>query len=260
MKRTVILATALAAVVPLAACGGSGSTSAASTGSASTVSMTITVLAAASLKESFDQIAAAYQAAHPGVTVKISYGGSSSLAQQITQGAPVDLFAAASTTTMKTATASGRMETPVTFATNSLEIAVPASNPAKVAALSDLTKSSVKVALCQAAVPCGAAAQKVLTKAGLTVKPVTLEGDVKSVLTKVSLGEVDAGLVYVTDVAAAGSKVKGITIPAAQNATTDYPIAVVKDGPSASAAKDLEAYVTSAEGEKMLASHGFGRA
>lgn len=278
MKRTLVAATALAAVLPLAACGGSSSSSTSSSSTttatgtapasssdasgASTApagSTTITVLAAASLKESFDEIAANYQKAHPGTTVKISYGGSSALAQQIVQGSPVDLFAAASTTTMETATTSGRMESPVTFATNSLEIAVPPSNPGKVTALSDLTKSSVKVALCQPAVPCGTAATKVLAKQKLTTKPVTLEADVKSVLTKVSLGEVDAGLVYVTDVEAAGSKVKGITIPADQNTTTKYPIAVVKDGPQAAAAKDFQAYVTSDAGEKVLASHGFAR-
>ncbi|MCU1688250.1 MAG: modA [Jatrophihabitantaceae bacterium] len=224
----------------------------------STLSGTIVVSAAASLTGTFDQIKADFTKANPGVTVTISYGGSDTLAAQINAGAPVDVFAAASDKTMALVVDGGNAASTATrFATNTLEIAVPKDNPAKIAALADLARSGVKLALCAPTVPCGAASAKVLAAANLTVTPVTQEQDVKSVLTKVQLGEVDAGLVYKTDVIAAGSTIKGIAFPEAAGAATNYPVVVCKQAPNAAVAKAFVDYVLSAAGQKVLAAAGF---
>ena len=197
--------------------------------------------------------------ANPGVTVTFSFGPSSGLAEQITQGAPADVFASASTKNMDQVVQSGAATAPKPFASNQMEIAVPPDNPAHVAGVKDLARSGVKVALCQAQVPCGATAAKVFDKAGVTVTPVTEEVDVKSVLAKVSLGEVDAGVVYVTDVRSAGSKVRGIPIPADINASTSYPIATLAKAPNPAAAKAFTGLVLSAAGQQVLAADGFAK-
>jgi molybdate transport system substrate-binding protein len=144
-----------------------------------------------------------------------------------------------------------------TFANNVMEIAVPPDNPANVASVADMAKSGVKVALCQPQVPCGTVAAQVLKNAKVTLKPVTLGPDVKSVLTSVQLGEVDAGMVYKTDVQAAGTKVKGVVIPTDQNASTSYPIASLSKAPNAAGAAAFVDYVLSADGEKVLSAAGF---
>jgi molybdate transport system substrate-binding protein len=138
-----------------------------------------------------------------------------------------------------------------------MEVAVPPANPAGVTSVDSLAKSSVKIALCQPQVPCGVVAAQVFKNAKLTVKPVTLEPDVKSVLTKVELGDVDAGMVYVTDVLAAGSKVKGVKIPSDENASTTYPIAAVSKSSHLATAQAFVAYVLSPAGQKVLAADGF---
>jgi len=242
--------------------GGAGATpstgGSAAAGSATPVPTgAITVFAAASLTEVMTTIARQFEAAHPGTTVTLSFGSSSTLATQITQGAPADVFAAASTATMQTVVDAGAAAAPVPFARNVLEIAVPPDNPGHVAALADLASSDVTVALCQPEVPCGAAATAVLAKAGLTVRPVTLEADVKATLTKVELDEVDAGLVYATDVRAAGAKVRGIEIPADVNATTSYPIATVAASTEPALAAAFVDYVLSAGGASVLTAAGF---
>jgi molybdate transport system substrate-binding protein len=145
----------------------------------------------------------------------------------------------------------------VDFAKNTAEVAVPPSNPANVTSVNDLAKSSVKVALCQPQVPCGVVAAGVFKNVGITVKPVTLQPDVKSVLTQVELGNVDAGMVYVTDVKAAGAKVKGVTIPASENASTLYPIATVSSSTHQAEAQAFAAYVLSPAGQQVLAAAGF---
>src|SRR5262249_3149854 len=155
------------------------------------------------------------------------------LATQITEGAPADVFAAASPATMKTVTDAGLASAPTVFVKNKLQIAVPPDNPAKVESLKDLTDPKVKVALCAEQVPCGAAAIKALDAAGLKITPVTLEQDVKATLTKVELGEVDAALVYQTDVLASAGKVTGIAFPEADQAINDYPIAALTKAPAA---------------------------
>jgi len=259
-RRSVLTGLAAGAVLAVAACGSSGSSTATpGQGSSPAVGGTVTVFAAASLKEAFTTLGAQFEKQHPGTHVVFSFGPSSGLAQQVTQGAPADVFASASTKNMDQVVQSGAATAPKPFASNQMEIAVPPDNPAHVAGVKDLARSGVKVALCQAQVPCGATAAKVFDKAGVTVTPVTEEVDVKSVLAKVSLGEVDAGVVYVTDVRSAGSKVRGIPIPADINASTSYPIATLAKAPNPAAAKAFTGLVLSAAGQQVLAADGFAK-
>ncbi|MBO0831244.1 MAG: molybdate ABC transporter substrate-binding protein [Actinobacteria bacterium] len=257
MRRFAVVAVGLA----VAAVAGCGSGSPSSTGTSSSpkpaTTGTITVFAAASLMGSFTQIGKQFEAAHPGDTVKFSFASSSSLATQITSGAPADVFASAAPTNMDTVVTAGDASNPQDFAKNTAEIAVPPNNPAHVTSVADLANSSVKVALCQPQVPCGVVAAGVFKNAGITVKPVTLEPDVKSTLTQVELGNVDAGVVYVTDVLAAGAKVKGITIPASDNASTLYPIAAISNSKNLSIAQQFVAYVLSPAGQQVLTAAGF---
>jgi molybdate transport system substrate-binding protein len=258
MRRFAVIAASLA-VVAMAGCSSSGSPSSSSTSSSSepAATGTITVFAAASLQGSFTTLGQQFDAAHPGDTVKFSFGPSSGLATEITSGAPADVFASASPKNMDTVVAAGDASNPQDFAKNTAEIAVPPSNPANVTSLTDLAKSSVKVATCQPQVPCGVLASEVIKNAGITVKPVTQEPDVKSTLNQVELGNVDAGIVYVTDVMAAGAKVKGITIPANDNASTLYPIASITNSKHLSVAQQFVAYVLSPTGQQVLATAGF---
>jgi molybdate transport system substrate-binding protein len=264
MKRLLGTVAAVASLALAAGCGDSGNDTASGSGSGSSapapsgaVSGTVTVFAAASLTETFTTLGQQFEAAHPGTTVKFNFAASSSLAENIIQGAPADVFASASPTTMKQVVDSGDATDSETFADNVMQIAVPPDNPANVTQLSDLAKPGVKVALCQPQVPCGTVAAQVFTNANIAVKPVTQGADVKSVLTTVQLGEVDAGVVYKTDVRAAGPEVKGIEIPADQNASTSYPIAALSKAPNAAGAAAFVAYVLSADGEKVLAQAGF---
>jgi len=267
MRRFALTIAALA-VAAVAGCSSSSTSSPSSAPSTSSSSApaasssalpagTITVFAASSLKETFTTLGKQFEAAHPGDTVKFSFGASSTLATQITDGAPADVFASAAPKNMETVVSAGDASNPQDFAKNTAEIAVPPSNPANVTSVNDLAKSSVKVALCQPQVPCGVVAAGVFKNAAITVKPVTLQPDVKSVLTQVELGNVDAGVVYVTDVKAAGSKVKGVTIPAGQNASTLYPIATISSSKEMSIAQAFVAYVLSPAGQQVLAAAGF---
>ena len=266
--RRVALTIAALAVAAVAGCSSSSTSSPSSAPSTSSSSApaasssalpagTITVFAASSLKETFTTLGKQFEAAHPGDTVKFSFGASSTLATQITDGAPADVFASAAPKNMETIVSAGDASNPQDFAKNTAEIAVPPSNPANVTSVNDLAKSSVKTALCQPQVPCGVVAAEVFKNAKITVKPVTLQPDVKSVLTQVELGNVDAGVVYVTDVMAAGSKVKGVTIPADLNASTLYPIATIKSSKHASIAKEFVDYVLSPAGQQVLTAAGF---
>jgi molybdate transport system substrate-binding protein len=205
----------------------------------------------------FTQLGQQFDTAHPGDTVKFSFGPSSGLSTEITSGAPADVFASASPTNMGTVVSAGDAASPQNFAKNTMEVAVPPNNPGKVTSLNDLAKKSVKVALCQPQVPCGVVAAEVFKNAGIKVKPVTLQPDVKSVLAQVELGSVDAGMVYVTDVMAAGTKVKGVTIPANDNASTLYPIATISSSKEKSIAQAFVAYVLSPAGQQVLTAAGF---
>ncbi|MFF7365713.1 molybdate ABC transporter substrate-binding protein [Streptomyces sp. NPDC008125] len=257
---------AVAALLALSACSSSDdSSSDAATASASApgdaapeLSGTVTVFAAASLKESFTALGATFEKAHPGTKVTFNFGGSDSLAAGITGGAPADVFAAASAKTMAIVTdAKDAAGTPATFVRNQLEIATLPGNPDGVATLKDLTDSDLKVVLCDRTVPCGAAAQKALDAAGLELTPVSYEQDVKSALTKVELKEADAAVVYKTDVKAAGDKVEGVEFPESADAVNDYPITLLKNAPNAEAAKAFIELVRSAEGRRVLTGAGF---
>ena len=230
---------------------------AASASSPASLSGSITVFAASSLKEAFTTIGKQFEALHPGVKVTFSFGASSTLATQIINGAPADVFASASPKNMHEVVAAGAASNPVNFAKNVMEVAVPPSNPAQVTSVNDLAKSSVKTALCEPKVPCGVTAAEVFKNANITVKPVTLQPDVKSVLTQVELGNVDAGVVYVTDVHSAGTKVTGVPIPDSVNASTEYPIAAISKSANMAAAQAFVAYVTSSAGESVLAAAEF---
>ncbi|MFF1770167.1 molybdate ABC transporter substrate-binding protein [Streptomyces sp. NPDC058249] len=263
-RRTLQVAGAgAAALLALSACSsGSGSSSkpdsSASAKDTSKLSGTVTVFAAASLKESFTTLGKEFEKAHPGTKVTFSFGGSDTLAASITGGAPADVFAAASPKTMAIVTdKKDAVGTPSTFVRNQLEIATLPGNPDKVASLKDLTKSGLKVVLCDKTVPCGAAAQKALDAGSLKLTPVSYEQDVKSALTKVELKEADAAVVYKTDVKAAGDKVEGVEFPESAKVINDYPIALLKDAPNAAAAKAFIELVQSAEGQKVLTAAGF---
>ena len=264
MRRIALTMAALAAVA-VAGCSSSSSSPASSATSSSAPAATssaaatgtITVFAAASLMGTFTQLGKQFEAAHPGDTVKFSFGSSSSLATEITSGAPADVFASAAPKNMETVVKAGDASSPQDFAKNTAEVAVPPNNPAQVTSVNDLAKSSVKVALCQPQVPCGVVAAEVFKNVGITVKPVTLQPDVKSTLTQVELGNVDAGVVYVTDVKAAGAKVKGVVIPASDNASTLYPIDTISSSTDKSVAEAFVAYVLSPAGQQVLTAAGF---
>jgi molybdate transport system substrate-binding protein len=255
-----------AALLALSACSSSDSGSSSdsspksdtSASSSPKLSGTVTVFAAASLKESFTTLGKEFEKANPGTKVTFNFGGSDTLAASITGGAPADVFAAASPKTMAIVTdKKDAATTPATFVRNQLEIATLPGNPDKVASLKDLTKSGLKVVLCDKTVPCGAAAQKALDASKLKLTPVSYEQDVKSALTKVELKEADAAVVYKTDVKAAGDQVEGVEFPESAKAINEYPIALLKDAPNAKAAKAFIALVQSAEGQNVLTAAGF---
>lgn len=253
--RTAIVAAALALAAGLSACS-SSSTPSSPAASSSKVTGTVTVFAAASLKESFTDLGKKFEAANPGTKVTFNFGASSTLAQSIVSGAPADVFAAASPATMKTVTdAKAASGDPKIFVRNTLEIAVPKGNPKHITGLKDLT--GVKVALCAPQVPCGAAAQTALKDAGVQLTPATLEQDVKGTLTKVELGEVDASLVYRTDVQADAAKIDGVDFPEAVKAVNDYPIAALAKAPNSAAATAFVTYIESPEAQQVLTAAGF---
>ena len=218
----------------------------------------VVVLAAASLTETFDALAAEFEAENPGVDIVISYGGSSALAEQIIGGAPAAIFAAASTDTMQSVVDAGlTLGEPVVFARNLLGIAVPPGNPGRIMGLDDLADPAKTIALCAPEVPCGAAAVQAFERAGLTPAPDTLEPDVKSVLTKVKLGEVDAGLVYRTDVLAAGDEVEGIELTDDQQVATDDVIVALDPAGSSAAAQAFLAFLLSDHARQVFIDAGF---
>jgi molybdate transport system substrate-binding protein len=218
---------------------------------------TITVFAASSLTSAYTAIAKDFQQAYPGSMVKFSFGGSSTLVAQIQQGAIGDVFASADQPNMQKAVDSGLVAgSPSIFARNRLEIVVAAGNPKHIAALSDLAHSGLVVVLCAPVVPCGRYAIEALLKAGVTVHAASQETDVKAVVSKVALGEADAGIVYVTDVKAAGASVQGVEIPPGVNVVADYPVAVLKDSQNVLLARAFISYLLGA-GQPTLNRYGF---
>lgn len=221
---------------------------------------TITVSAASSLTDVMPVIANAFHRRYPQVTVRLNFGGSSTLVTQLKGGAPVDVLATASEPTMWSAYNAGLVSIPLLFARNSMAIAMPPDNPARIAGLADLARPGVLVGVCDAAVPCGAAARDLLRLNGVAVTPVTRELDVRAVLGKVESGDLDAGIVYVTDVRAAGNSVSSVSIPASSNVTTTYPIAEVLDSPNPAAAWAFVRYVRfSLSAQGLLRAYGFAK-
>ncbi|MGH7570754.1 MAG: molybdate ABC transporter substrate-binding protein [Gemmatimonadota bacterium] len=219
---------------------------------------TVTVLAAASLTEAFGELGEELERRDPGLTVRFSFAASSSLAAQAAEGAPGDVLATADLRTVRIAQEARVLAgEPVIFARNRLVVAVPRGNPGGVSSLADLARPEVLVALCSRPVPCGAAAQAALGAAGLSVTPVTWERDVKAVLTKVMLGEVDAGLVYATDAQAAGDRVRSFAFPEAEAAVNAYPIAILREAPNPRAARAFVDLVLSETGRAVLTDAGF---
>lgn len=240
-------------------CAACGSTSPAAAPSA--LSGSITVFAAASLTDSFKALSSAFQAAHPGVTVQFNFAGTPTLVTQIEQGAQADVFASADTTNMDKLKGDGfTVGTPEVFAHNQLEIVVAPGNPKGITGLADLAKSGVIYISEAATVPAGKYSLQALAKAGVTATAKSLETDVKSVVSKVELGEADAGIVYTTDVKAAGSKVQGVPIPAASNVVATYPMVTVKGAKNSAVANAFIAYALSSAGQSALESFGFLRA
>lgn len=218
----------------------------------------LTVLAAASLTDVFQKIAAAFEDEHPGIDVVLAFGGSSALAQQVLAGAPADLLATASPETMSLVAADGSLAgEPTAFATNHLEIAVPKGNPGGVLRLADFADPHGTFALCAPEVPCGAAAERVFAEAGVVPRPDTLERDSRAALAKVRLGEVDAALVYRTDVLSAPAEVDGVALAASPAASTSYQLAVVDRARDPQAATDFADFVLGGEAREILRDAGF---
>jgi len=217
----------------------------------------LTVFAAASLTESFNDLQTALKASDARLSVTYSFGGSGALVTQIQQGAPADVIATADTASMKKLTDAGLVEAPTTFARNKLEILVAPANPKGINGLSDLSRSDIKLVLEDETVPAGKYSAQALQTAGVTVSPVSKEADVKSAVAKVTTGEADATIVYVTDVSAAGSKSQGIEIPDAQNVLAEYPIAIVKATKNQAGAAAFVDAVVSGRGQDALHKRGF---
>ncbi|MBW0117993.1 molybdate ABC transporter substrate-binding protein [Pseudonocardia abyssalis] len=246
-----------AAVLALAGCGGA-TDSAAPAESAAPEARTLTVFAAASLTDVFTELETQFERDNPGVDVVLNYGASSDLAQQLVNGGPADVFASASAATMTTVTDAGLIEgDPEVFAQNKLQIVTAPGNPENITGFADLARPDLQVVVCAPQVPCGAAAEKVEMATGITLTPVSEEPDVRSTLGRVTTGNADAGLVYVTDVASAGDTVEGIAFPEADSAVTDYPIGVLTSAPQPELAQAWTDLVTGADGQAVLTGAGF---
>jgi len=233
---------------------------AASSTSSSTVaglSGNLTVLAAASLSESFKELGTAFEAKHPGSKVIFSFDASSALATQANGGAPADLFASADQSNMKKVTDAGNATDPRVFAHNKLAIIVAKGNPKKITGLADFNKPSVSFVLCAPEVPCGKYGAQALGKAGVKAQPKSLETNVKAVVTKVTSGAVDAGIGYVTDARAAAGSAEGIEVADQYNVVAEYPMAVLKQSPNSNLAFAFLDFILGPEAQAVLAKYGF---
>ena len=217
----------------------------------------LTVLAAASLTDSFNELGKGFEALHPGTKITFSYDASSSLATQANNGAPADLFASADQPNMKKVTDAGNATGPRVFAHNKLAVLVKKGNPKKITALTDLDKPTVSFVLCAAEVPCGKYGAQALATAGVKAQPKSLEANVKAVVTKVTTGEVDAGIGYVTDAKAAAASADGVDIPDQYNVVAEYPIAVLKQSKNVNLAYAFLNYILGPDAQAILAKYGF---
>ena len=259
MRRRTLLGVLLVAVLLAAGCGG-GDSSGAGSGSCGPTGGTLNVFAAASLTGAFTKLAQTYESAHPGWTVRLNFAGSDQLAAQIEQGVPADVYAAASPKYPEELRGKDLLGETTNFATNSLILIVPPDNPANIASVGDL-KQGAKLVVGDPAVPVGSYTETVLGNLGISdadLNIVSEEQDVKSVLSKVELGEADAGFVYVTDALSAGDKVKQLQLPAAAEATAVYPIGIVSASKQTQAAQQWIDLVTGPDGQKVLQGLAFG--
>jgi molybdate transport system substrate-binding protein len=236
----------------------SGSGDAGSATGSPTVSGDITVFAAASLTDSFTRLGEAFEKANPDAEVTFNFGASSALVQQINEGAPADVFASADAANMKKLTdADNSQGEPEAFASNRLEIITGPGNPEGIETLEDLADPDLIFVTCGPDVPIGRYTAEVFQNAGVTVTPKSYETDVKGIVTKVTLGEADAGIVYATDVKAAGAKAAGVSLPDDVNVIASYPIAVTKESTDLDVSEAFVAFVLSDEGQAILADFGF---
>lgn len=262
-RGTTGLAAAALGLALVTGCGSNDDNSAsgsAESPSASADGGDITVFAAASLKNTFTELGEMYQTAHPGSHVKFSFAGSSDLAAQLDQGATADVFASADTNNMTKVVDAGLVAgSPVNFATNTLTIVTAPGNPKGITSFADLTREGTLVVTCAPQVPCGSATQKVETASGVDLTPVSEESSVTDVLNKVTAGQADAGLVYVTDASGAGDKVTAVAFPEAAQAVNTYPIAALSASKQPEAAQGFIDLVTGPEGQAVLAKAGFAQ-
>ncbi len=252
MRLSLVLATALLAPTVVPACGDG-------VGSSDDDHQDVIVFAASSLTAAFTEIGDAFTAANPAMDITFNFGASSDLVAQVVEGAPVDVFASADQTSMTRLIDAGTGgSTPVQFATNALEIVVEPGNPLGITNVSDLADRELIVVTCARDVPCGRYAVEMFASAGVEVTPKSLEANVKAVVSKVVLGEADAGVVYVTDVIAAASDATGVPIPSTVNVIATYPIVVTNEAPHAVGAQAFVDFVLSEQAQQILASYGFG--
>ncbi|QIK67490.1 molybdate ABC transporter substrate-binding protein [Nocardioides sp. HDW12B] len=243
------VAVVLVALATLTACGGSGRS-----GGSGAEDVTLDVLAASSLTESFEALAEDFEADNPGVTVRLSLGSSSALAQQVTEGAPADVLATADLPSMELA--GDDVAAATEFATNELVLVTPSDDPGGISSLDDL--ADAQFVTCVDSAPCGALADQLLEDAGVTAEPVSREADVKAVLAKVTSGEVDAGFVYVTDAVAAGDEVRRVEVPGAADLPARYAVATVTEAREPELAEAWVDLVLGEDGQQALADAGFG--
>lgn len=253
VRSMLLLLGAIGLVAATTACGSDSHTDATGTPSGD-----ITVFAAASLTAAFTDLADAFMAANPDTTVTLNFAASSELVTQIGEGAPADLFASADLSNMAKLTDAGNNATePVVFAHNSAAIIVQSGNPKGITGVADLADPDLVYVQCAPEVPCGKYATQIFENAGITVTPKSLEENVKAVVTKVTLGEADAGIVYLTDVKAAGDAAAGVEIPADINVVAEYPVAVTREATNPEGAQAFIDFVLGAQGQAILASYGF---
>jgi molybdate transport system substrate-binding protein len=245
----------LALVMAIGAC----ASNAASTTTTPEVEGELLVSAAASLTDAFGEIETSFEDANPGVDVVLNLGASSGLREQILEGAPTDVFASANNSNMDQVVEAGEAPDPEIFVTNQLQIAVAAGNPGGVTELADFANEDLFIGLCEEGVPCGDFGREALANAGVTPAVDTNEPDVRALLGKIEAAELDAGIVYVTDVLSTDGEVEGIDIPDEDNVVAEYPIATLTNAPNPAAATAFVAFVLSDEGQAILESYGFGR-
>lgn len=246
------VALAGAAALLLTGCGG------AAAGDPAPGERTLTVLAAASLTDVFTELEPAFETATPGVDVVLAFGSSADLAQQVVNGSPADVFASASSATMSTVTdASLTAGEPVVFARNALQIVTAPGNPEGVTGFADLARPDLQVVVCVPTAPCGAAVERIEAATGVALTPVSEEPDVRATLGRVTTGNADAGLVYLTDAVSAGDSVTAVPFPEADRAVTDYPIAVLSDAPEPELARAFVDLVSGPQGRAVLDRAGF---